>query len=240
MEDTKKKALIVVAILVVVGVGGYFLLSNQSVQEALQPSDQEGEQSDERGSGEDREVSEETRNLIEDAQRRAGEEDADPRNVVTWQEEGEGTSTVATGVRVADGSSPINTETGEVMTDEGERADNSAEPGTPGAPGQSFITDSDNAPEGTIKMSITPNSIDPEEFTVSPGEAVSIAVTAAGDATEIFRFDDPSLQGVAVGVAPGKTRIIPFNAPDEAGEYTYYSDVANHRASGAEGVMIVE
>lgn len=236
MEDTKKKVLIVVAVLVIVGVGGYFLLSNQQVQESLQREEEQPSESE--GEAPAGEVSEETRDLIEDAQRRAEEEGEDSRNTVTWQEEGEGTTTAtATGVRVADGSSPINTETGRVMTDEGEEADNTAEPGRPDAPGQSLRTDKEDVPEGSIMLDMDSTSITPEEFTVNAGEAVSLAVTATGDSPVVFKFRTDELSGVAVGVESGETRIIPFNAPDEAGEYEFYSDVPTHNV---EGTMIVE
>jgi plastocyanin len=190
----------------------------------------------------DEEAAEETRKLIEEATQKAEEAgETSNRNTVTWTDEGEGTSTATrTGVRIADGGSPIDSQSGKVMTEDGKEADNSADPGTPEAPTQSFITSEEDLPESVIKMRITPTSIEPAEFSVNPGQAVALSVTAAGDATEIFRFDDPSLKAVAVGVAPGKTRVITFNAPTEEGEYTYYSDVANHRARGAEGVMIVE
>ncbi len=243
MEDTKKKVFIVVAILVVVGIVGYLLLSNQQVKESLQPQEQqEGENMTEAPEEMNEEAAKETENLIEEAQQKAQEQGTSTRNEVTWQEEeGEGTSTKSkTGVRMAEGGSPIDTQTGKVVTEEGEEADNAATPGSPEAPTQSFTTSEEDLPESTVKMQITQSSIDPAEFSVSPGQAVSISVTAAGDATEIFRFDEPSLEAVAVGVAPGKTRAITFNAPTDTGDYTYYSDVANHRALGAKGVMIVE
>jgi plastocyanin len=250
MEDTQKKVLIVVAILVVVGVAGYFLLSNQNVQEALKPS---GEKDTPAGSGLDEgetemgeEASKKTQELIEEVQQKQQEIEAEGKKsgskvVQIPTDDGDGaTTTSTTGVVVAEGSSPIRTDTGEVVTEEGKKADNTATPGTPDAPSQSFTTNEDDLPESTIKMKITPSSIEPAEFTVNAGQAVSLSITAAGDATEIFRFDTEKLKGVAVGVAPGKTRAITFNAPEETGEYTYYSDIANHRTRGAKGVMIVE
>jgi hypothetical protein len=261
MSETNKKILIVVAILAVVGVAGYFLLTNQSVQEALQPSEEEGNQnegqpSEQMQQTQGEEASKKTQKLIDDITKKAqeaeesGEEETGGRrsdSIVEIQQGGEetdgtssATTTTITGVRVAKGTSIINTETGEVVNESGERVKADAEPGTPDAPQQSSWVDGEDLPESTIKMNITPNSIDPAEFSVSPNQAVAISVTAAGDATEIFRFVTEKLQGVAVGVAPGKTRVITFNAPAEPGEYAYYSDVANHRARGAEGVMIVE
>lgn len=245
MEDTQKKVLIVIAILVVVGIAGYLLLNNQSVQKVLTPAEDESTPSDQGQIQEEpgQEATEKTRQLIEEVQRQQEENEEAGRQgggkVVEIPTQDGTTTTTTAGVLVADGSSAIKSDTGEVVTEDGRKANNSAEAGTPDAPSQSFSTNEDDLPESTIKMKITPTGIEPAEFTVSPGQAVSLSVTAAGDATEIFRFDDESLKGVAVGVAPGETRAITFNAP-EAGEYTYYSDVANHRGRGAEGTMIVE
>ncbi len=261
MSETNKKVLIVVAILAVVGVAGYFLLNNQSVRETLEPSgersgEEQGEEpSEQMKQTQGEEASKKTQKLIEDITRKAQEaddgedegEEGDRRsdNIVeiTRGEDEDGTSSTSTisGVRVAEGSAIINTETGEVVNDSGEKTRNDAEVGESDAPRQSsWLEDEEDLPDSVIRMNITEDSIDPAEFTVSPNQAVAIAVKAAGGATEIFRFDDPSLKGVAVGVSTGKTRVITFNAPSEPGEYTYYSDIANHRARGAEGVMIVE
>lgn len=252
MEDTHKKVLIVVVILVVVvGVAIYVTLNGQQSRRGSTPPAGErgvgtetGERADS-GAESDREASEETRQLIEEVQQRSAERGTTTATrggtEVTWEDDEEGTSTeTRTGVRVAEGGSPIDAETGRVVTEEGEETDASAEPGSANAPKQSFTVDEEDVPERAIKMRITPDNIDPEQFTVSAGQAVAISVTAAGDATEIFRFVDESLQSIGVGVSPGKTRVISFNAPDEPGEYTYYSDVADHRSQGAEGVMIVE
>jgi endonuclease YncB( thermonuclease family) len=155
-------------------------------------------------------------------------------------EESVSASTTATGVRPATGCDFINTETGQVVNREGEKVDNSADPGTPEAPGQSGWVDPEKLPAGVVKMDISPDNITPSNIEVESGQAVALSVTASKRATEILKFGDSELSGVAVGVAPEKTRVIVFNASDKAGEYSYYSDMGNHRSKGAEGVMTVK
>jgi plastocyanin len=145
-------------------------------------------------------------------------------------------------VVVSPGTSGINVETGQVVTKTGEIAANDVRAGSQEAPQSSFPIDVAELPKSTIKLAVTSNSFTPAEFTVNRGQAVNLAVTNANETTfsEVFRFDDESLKGVVLGLAKGETRSITFNAPSQAGEYTFYSDMFNHRAQGAVGKMIVK
>ncbi|NCT00264.1 hypothetical protein GW765_04805 [Candidatus Parcubacteria bacterium] len=145
-------------------------------------------------------------------------------------------------VVVTPGTSGINVETGKVITPTGDAVANDVQAGSQEAPQSSFPVDVAELPKSTIKLAVTSNSFTPAEFTVNRGQAVNLAVTNANESTfsEVFRFDDSSLQGVVLGLAKGETRSITFNAPDKAGEYTFYSDMFDHRAQGAVGKMIVK
>lgn len=145
-------------------------------------------------------------------------------------------------VVVSPGTSGINVETGKVITATGEAVANDVQAGSQEAPQSSFPIDAADLPKSTIKLAVTSNSFTPAEFTVNRGQAVNLAVTNANESTfsEVFRFDDESLKGVVLGLAKGETRSITFNAPDKAGEYTFYSDMFNHRDQGAVGKMIVK
>jgi uncharacterized cupredoxin-like copper-binding protein len=141
---------------------------------------------------------------------------------------------------VAPQSNPISVATGEVLTRDGSKAaNNMARPGDVDAPLQSAPVDVNKLPDGTIKLVVTPISINPAEFTVKAGQAVVLAVTAAGS-VEIFKFDDASLTAVVVGLEPRQTRVITFNAPNKPGEYVFYSDFAGHRSAGAVGKMKIK
>lgn len=145
-------------------------------------------------------------------------------------------------ITIAPGTSAINANTGEVITEEGKTVDNSAKAGSAIAPHESFAISTDDLPDSTIKLEVTSSSFSPKEFTVNRGQTVSLAVSNVNDSTlsEVFRFDDPLLKGVVIGLAHGETKAITFNAPNKAGEYTFYSGMFNHRDLGAVGTMIVK
>jgi len=143
---------------------------------------------------------------------------------------------------VSPGTSGINVESGEVVTERGVAVNNAATPGAQDAPQSSFPITPESAPSSAIKLEVTSSSFSPNTFTVNRGQVVSLVVSNVNETTftEILRFDDPSLGAVVVGVAKGTTKSITFNAPDKAGEYTFYSSMFNHRDLGAVGKMIVK
>ena len=145
-------------------------------------------------------------------------------------------------VVVAPGTSGIDINTGTVVTSQGVAVRNDAPPASGEAPQSSFPMDVNDAPQSAIKLDVTSSSFTPNEFTVNRGQAVSLVITNVNESTfsEVFRFDDPSLGGVVVGLAKGETKSITFNAPSVAGEYTFYSSMFDHRDLGAVGKMIVK
>jgi len=150
----------------------------------------------------------------------------------------EGTQT-SEGTVVADGTSAINEE-GQVLNNLGEAAKLDAEPGTPEAPQQSNPVSAEDLPSSVIKLTMTETGITPGTFEVRAGQAVTISVTAGGSQTHVFKFDDASLNAVAVGVGPGETRAITFNAPSAKGEYGFHCDVPGHAGRGETGTMTVK
>jgi hypothetical protein len=157
-----------------------------------------------------------------------------------------GTTTVMKEIKavvVAPGTSAVDMESGKVLTETGKIANNEAQAGSQEAPQQSFpIANKEELPKSTIKLDVTSSSFTPNTFTVNRGQVVSLAVSNVNETTfsEIFRFDDPSLSGVVLGLAKGETKTITFNAPTKAGEYSFFSDMFDHRAQGAVGKMIVK
>lgn len=137
------------------------------------------------------------------------------------------------------GTSPIS-ETGKVITPTGEQVKLNVTPGTPEAPQQSNpIASPKDLPPQTIKISVSAAGFSPSSFTVKSGAAVTLAVTSADTQTHVFLFDDASLSAVAIGVGPGETRAITFNAP-KSGEYAFHCDVPGHAARGEVGKMVVK
>src|SRR3990167_750240 len=147
-------------------------------------------------------------------------------------------SEMPTGTPAAPQASPISEE-GKVVTPAGEPVKLNVEPGSPEAPQQSAPLSKKDIPATAVKIKMSPSGISPDVFTAKPGQAITLSVTADESQTHVFKFDDPSLSAVAVGVGPGETRAISFNAP-KAGEYVFYCDVPGHRGRGELGKMIVK
>lgn len=193
------------------------------------------------------EAAQATQDLINEAT------DGQEGNVQTINITGEGTTTNEAGeevpavqevkvVVVAPGTSGIDANTGKVVTQQGKPVDNSAQAATGEAPQSSFPMDPEDAPKSAVKLEVTSSSFTPNEFTVNRGQAVNLVISNVNESTfsEVFRFDDPSLAGVVLGLAKGETKSITFNAPTAAGEYAFYSSMFDHREQGAVGKMIVK
>jgi uncharacterized cupredoxin-like copper-binding protein len=142
------------------------------------------------------------------------------------------------GTVVVPGTNAIN-DSGEVVTKEGKPVQQDATPGTPEAPQQSAAISVEEIPPSAVKLEVSSAGFKPSQFTVKAGAAVTISLTTT-DQTHLFYFDDPSLQAVAIGIGPGETRAITFNAPAEKGTYGFHCDVPGHTARGEVGQMIVE
>jgi len=165
----------------------------------------------------------------------ANEEEAVIPEGTAGETQGENTTEVVEAV--VPGASPVSEE-GEVLTPSGTPVDNTALPGSPEAPKQTNSLSESEIPEEAVKLTMTAEGISPNEFTVKANQAVTLSVTS-GDRTHVFKFDDPTLQAVAIGIAGGETRAITFKAPS-AGDYSFYCDVPGHRSRGETGVMHVK
>lgn len=156
---------------------------------------------------------------------------------------GDASSTAIEAIVVNPGTNPINIETGKVITESGEKVVNDVKAGSPDGPKQSFSMDLDKTeiPKSAIKLELKRDKISPAEFTVGRGQLVYLVLTNTNtnNYNEMFKFDDPSLSALTVTLIGGETRSISFNAPIKAGEYSFYSNILNHRKLGAEGKMIV-
>lgn len=143
------------------------------------------------------------------------------------------------GTVVAPGTSAIS-ESGQVVTQSGAPVRQDVEPGSPEAPQQSAPVSEAEIPAQAVKLTMSGAGFTPSTFSVDADDPVVLSVTSGDDQTHVFYFDDPSLQAVAVGVGPGETRVISFNAPSVPGEYGFHCDVPGHAARGEVGVMVVE
>ncbi len=143
------------------------------------------------------------------------------------------------GTAAAPGASAV-TDEGKVVTQSGQVADNTAIPGSMAAPQQSAPITQSEAPASSVKLSVGNSVFSPTDFSVKTGSATTLVLTSVDSMTHVFKFRDASLQAVAVGIGPGETRLITFNAPTKSGEYEFFCDVPGHTARGETGKMIVK
>jgi hypothetical protein len=141
----------------------------------------------------------------------------------------------------APGASVVST-SGIVVTPEGKAVRNDAKPMSPEAPQESLpITDKNSVSQDKIDIKVSATGITPKEFRVKANAVTNLLVSSGDQFTHLFKFQDPSLSAIAVGVGPGDpTRLITFNAPLKKGEYQYFCDVPGHIGRGESGKMIVE
>ena len=137
------------------------------------------------------------------------------------------------------GASPI-TQAGVVVTPTGGVVKNDVVPSTPQAPQQTAPITKAQLPASALKLDVSASGFSPKEITTQAGAAVTLSVTSVDQFTHVFMFDDASLSAVAIGVGPGETRAITFNAPAKAGNYTFRCDVPGHAARGEVGTLIVK
>ncbi|TSC52166.1 MAG: hypothetical protein LiPW41_377 [Parcubacteria group bacterium LiPW_41] len=140
----------------------------------------------------------------------------------------------------APGASAVST-SGIVVTSEGKAARNDAAPMSPEAPQESLpITDTSSVTSDAIDIKVTSTGITPKEFSVRAGAVTHLLVSTGDQYTHLFKFQDPSLSAIAVGIGPGDpARLMTFNAPTTKGTYQYFCDVPGHVGRGESGKMIV-
>jgi hypothetical protein len=138
---------------------------------------------------------------------------------------------------VVRGTSPIS-QNGQVVTAGNKPVDLNVAPGAPDAPKAAAHLSQSDIPASAVKITMAMGGITPNRFTVNSGAVVTLAITSADKYSHLLKFESPSLSAVAVGLDPGETRAINFNAPAK-GDYVFYCDVPSHRNKGEAGVMTV-
>jgi len=141
---------------------------------------------------------------------------------------------------VVPGTSPV-TPDDVVVTPEGKAVQYDVAPLSPEAPKQTGPIAEQNLSSDVIKLQVSSQGWEPKEFTVNAGAPVTLAVTNKESSfMHIFKFDEPAMMAVVIGVGPSETRAMTFNAPSKAGEYTFRCDVPGHANRGEIGKMIVK
>jgi plastocyanin len=131
-----------------------------------------------------------------------------------------------------DSTSPVNEEGTVVVPGTGEPVKYDVDPGSPEAPQQSAPVDPGQVSQEAIKIKISrEEGYNPSEFTVTAGQLITLSISSGDNFAHVFKFRDPALKAVAVGVGPDETRNITFNAPSR-GEYEFYCDIPGHPSVG--------
>lgn len=125
-----------------------------------------------------------------------------------------------------------------VVTPEGKIAQNDAIPNSENAP-KPVIVSKEELPKEVINLEINNGTIKPNTFSVKAGAPVSLAVSSADSQVHVFIFSNAVVGAIAMGVGPGETKAITFNAPG-VGEYAFHCDVPGHKGQGESGKMIVK
>lgn len=110
----------------------------------------------------------------------------------------------------------------------------------PDKPMESPPTEENKIPKTAIKIGVSAAGFSPKTFEVKTGQTVTLSITSKDQWTHVFKFRDTNLSNIAVGVAPGESRMITFIAPKKIGDYDFFCDVPGHSARGETGKMIVE
>ncbi|MFA5023490.1 MAG: cupredoxin domain-containing protein [Patescibacteria group bacterium] len=126
-----------------------------------------------------------------------------------------------------------------VVTPEGKVAKNDAIPASQDAP-KSVLIAKDQLPKQAINIEVNNGKFSPSSFSVKPNQPVNFAITSADGQVHVVIFSNSVLGAIAMGIGPGETKAITFNAPAAAGEYEFRCDVPGHRDKGEVGKMIVK
>jgi len=144
----------------------------------------------------------------------------------------EGTRTDATGANLI-------TKDNKVITQTGEATNNGVGPMSPLAPQVTVALQKDQLSSAVLKLNLSAGSFTPNQITTKAGAPTTISVTSL-DGAHTFLFDDSALSAINMGINPGETRAVTFNAPTKAGEYTFRCNIPGHDTRGEVGKLIVK
>lgn len=97
--------------------------------------------------------------------------------------------------------------------------------------------------EATNEYTITAveHDFDPRMISATPGQKIEITLVNEGEAEHNIEFELPGgEEEFDKNVAPGESSTMTITAPDEAGNYTFYCPVDDHRDQGMEGTLVVQ
>ncbi len=105
-------------------------------------------------------------------------------------------------------------------------------------PDQSMVVPESAVPNQAVKISGTAKGFEPNQFTTSPGQEITLALTSRIDSPVVLTFYSPKMPATSLGCGAGETRYVTFKAPLDPGEYIFKNDIIGH--SSETGKMIVK
>lgn len=93
-------------------------------------------------------------------------------------------------------------------------------------------------PSGAVKLTVTSEGFSPSVITASAGSVVVLAVISGDNETHVFKFDNPDLSSVSVGVGPYGIRTLSF-VINKSGVYGFHDDVPGRAQAGVVGRLII-
>ncbi len=96
----------------------------------------------------------------------------------------------------------------------------------------------DQIPSNAVKLTVSSTGFSPVVITGQAGGIITLAIISSDDNTHVFKFDNPSLSSVSVGVGPSSARLLTFVIM-KPGIYGFHDDVPGRAQAGVVGKLIL-
>ncbi len=96
----------------------------------------------------------------------------------------------------------------------------------------------DQIPSNAVKLTVSSTGFSPVVITGQAGGIITLAIISSDDNTHVFKFDNPSLSSISVGVGPSSARLLTFVIM-KPGIYGFHDDVPGRAQAGVVGKLIL-
>jgi hypothetical protein len=96
----------------------------------------------------------------------------------------------------------------------------------------------DQIPPNAVKLTVSSTGFSPVVITGQAGGIITLAIISSDDNTHVFKFDNPSLSSISVGVGPSSARLLTF-VITKPGIYGFHDDVPGRAQAGVVGKLIL-
>lgn len=103
---------------------------------------------------------------------------------------------------------------------------------------QSSPSSAGQVPADAVKLTVSSSGFSPNVITAKAGAVIKLAVISSDDSTHVFKFDNPDLSSISIGVGPYSMRVLTFTI-DKSGIYGFHDDVPGRAQAGVVGRLIL-